>query len=123
MVGGEIRPDNYVVSKADNKVKERHLIGEQPLLDDSQIEELAEMAKIVEAHYKFPQDIEWAIDGSGAIYVLQTRPITTFQKIEKKPRWKKILSREYGVQYTEMSLRCLSPENKDVVPEPFYEQV
>jgi phosphohistidine swiveling domain-containing protein len=38
-------------------------------------------------------------------------------------RWKKILAREYGVQYTELSLRSLSPECGFIVPAPFYEQV
>jgi len=37
--------------------------------------------------------------------------------------WKKILAREYGVQYTELSLKCLTPINKDIVPAPFYEQI
>ncbi len=37
--------------------------------------------------------------------------------------WKKILSREYGVQYTELSLRSLGPENAFIVPFPFYGQV
>ncbi len=37
--------------------------------------------------------------------------------------WKKILSREYGVQYTELSLRSLGPENAFIVPSPFYGQV
>ena len=37
--------------------------------------------------------------------------------------WKKILAREYGVQYTELSLRCLASENKFIVPYPLYEQI
>ena len=37
--------------------------------------------------------------------------------------WKKILAREYGVQYTELSLKCLTPINNDIVPAPFYEQI
>lgn len=37
--------------------------------------------------------------------------------------WKKILAREYGVQYTELSLNCLSPMNRAIVPMSFYEQI
>lgn len=37
--------------------------------------------------------------------------------------WKKIISREYGVQYTEISLKSLSPKYKFIVPRPFYEQI
>lgn len=40
-----------------------------------------------------------------------------------KTTWKKILAREYGVQYTELSLRCLTPENKFIVPYPIYDQI
>ena len=38
-------------------------------------------------------------------------------------KWKKLFSREYAVQYTEISLRSLSPEAKEVVPFTFYEQI
>ena len=38
-------------------------------------------------------------------------------------KWKKLFSREYAVQYTEISLRSLSPEVKDIVPFTFYEQI
>ena len=34
----------------------------------------------MEKHYYFPQDIEWAIDSSSAIYIVQTRPVTTMGK-------------------------------------------
>ncbi len=40
-----------------------------------------------------------------------------------KQSWKRIIAREYGVQYTEVSIKCLSPLNKSIVPVPFYEQV
>lgn len=43
--------------------------------------------------------------------------------INSKAKWKKLFAREYGVQYTEVSLRSLSPEVKDIVPSTFYEQV
>lgn len=38
-------------------------------------------------------------------------------------KWKKIVAREYGTQYTELSLRSLSLENKFIVPKPFYKQI
>ena len=38
-------------------------------------------------------------------------------------KWKKIVAREYGVQYTELSLRSLSPESKFIIPKPFHKQV
>jgi pyruvate, water dikinase len=47
----------------------------RPCLTDDQARELAEIAVRIENHYCMPQDIEWAIAGSGAIHILQCRPL------------------------------------------------
>jgi pyruvate,water dikinase len=47
------------------------------VLDDPQLVRLAELGRQVQAVYGSPQDIEWAIDESGKIHLLQSRPITT----------------------------------------------
>ena len=47
------------------------------VLDDQEILTLARWAKIIEAHYGCPMDIEWAKDGlSGELYCVQARPET-----------------------------------------------
>ena len=46
-------------------------------LTDDQIRALAALGDRVEAHYGAPQDTEWAIDGGGALWLTQARPITT----------------------------------------------
>jgi|GEM_PF-436539 len=120
VVGGQIIPDNYVIEKESGKIKERRTAKEQ-VLSDSEIGALAALVAAIEKHYQSPQDIEWAIDGSGKIHILQARPITTLDSVQK-PAWKKIMAREYGVQYTEMSLRSLSPECDFIVRAPFYGQ-
>jgi pyruvate,water dikinase len=46
-------------------------------INDSQIEELANFAMIIEKHYQQPMDIEWGFDGTdNKIYILQARPET-----------------------------------------------
>jgi pyruvate, water dikinase len=46
-------------------------------IDDSDIEQLAHQALLIEQHYKQPMDIEWGKDGStGEIHILQARPET-----------------------------------------------
>ena len=46
-------------------------------LTDTEVEELAKYAMIIEAHYGRPMDIEWGKDGvDGHIYILQARPET-----------------------------------------------
>jgi len=46
-----------------------------PCLTDDQARQLAEIAIRIENHYAMAQDIEWAIAGSGAIHILQCRPL------------------------------------------------
>lgn len=50
-------------------------IGELPSIDETQACILAELAIKIEEYYTLPQDIEWAIDPDGAIYILQCRPL------------------------------------------------
>ncbi|MGA2193361.1 MAG: PEP/pyruvate-binding domain-containing protein, partial [Nitrospirota bacterium] len=46
-----------------------------PCLDDGQVYELARLALSIEKHFRGPQDIEWAIDREGKIFILQSRPL------------------------------------------------
>lgn len=53
----------------------------EPAIDATQAAQIAALARQAEAHFGFPQDIEWAYS-DGALYLLQSRPITRFA-----PRW------------------------------------
>lgn len=102
LVSGSVEPDSYVVAKedlrldqvrvGDKKYKIVHGAGgsdsrvELPepaarrrVLEQATVLELARLAIRVEEHYGRPQDLEWAIDGGGVIYLVQTRPITTLK--------------------------------------------
>lgn len=46
-------------------------------LRERQVRELANAAMRIELHFGSPQDIEWAVDQSGALVILQARPIFT----------------------------------------------
>ena len=50
--------------------------GRAPKLNAEELQELARLALLVEAHYGRPQDIEWA-EADGRFYILQARPVTT----------------------------------------------
>ncbi len=99
VVSGAVNPDHFVINTTSGEVVERHL-GEKGLLirahtsggteriesaeqsrisslTDEQISALAKLGMEVEAHFGAPQDIEWAIDESGKIWLTQARPITT----------------------------------------------
>ena len=99
VVSGDVTPDNYAVNKKDNdilsvtvstknfmyaqdekgttvKVDVPNDLKEERVLSDDELIELCEMGKRIQAHYKAPQDTEWAFQG-GNLYMLQSRPITT----------------------------------------------
>ncbi len=108
IVSGDVTPDHYVISKEplriiekDVKKQEWKLVksaypvdGEMNVkvdltpteratqkVTDADILELAEMGKRLEAHYQFPQDIEWAKE-NGRILIVQTRPVTTIKEMK-----------------------------------------
>ncbi|MEJ2695497.1 MAG: PEP/pyruvate-binding domain-containing protein [Candidatus Sulfobium sp.] len=47
----------------------------RPCLTPEQVKELAGVAMLIEKHFRKPQDIEWAIDSGGRIFILQARPL------------------------------------------------
>lgn len=101
VVGGHITPDEYWVDKVSMRVKSRTIVDkprqvkpdrsrggtaevdvpaerrEQACLSDLEVLELAQLGKVVEQHYRTPQDVEWAI-ADGVISVLQSRPETVW---------------------------------------------
>ncbi len=75
--------DRMIVATATG-VEERPVPPERadrPCLDEAQLRAIAELLRRVEAHYGWPQDIEWGWQG-GTLYQFQSRPVTTIQ-----PRW------------------------------------
>ncbi|NCC25560.1 MAG: pyruvate, phosphate dikinase [Deltaproteobacteria bacterium] len=49
--------------------------GVLPCMDPAQLQLLAEYGLALERHYKEPLDIEWAVDQSGRLFILQARPL------------------------------------------------
>ncbi|HEY7629982.1 MAG TPA: phosphoenolpyruvate synthase [Thermoleophilaceae bacterium] len=100
VVSGSVSPDRYVVAKGtlalvtreikpkeltiepapDGGTATRELSGDEalePVLDDDEVRTLAELAVRIEGHYTAPQDTEWAFDEDGAVWMLQSRPVTS----------------------------------------------
>jgi pyruvate,water dikinase len=99
VVSGSVSPDRYVVSKdkltilrrevrrkeltieplPDGGTRTRELgehEAEQPVLSDEEVQSVADLGVRIEVHYRAAQDTEWAIDASGTIWMLQSRPVT-----------------------------------------------
>jgi pyruvate,water dikinase len=106
LVDGKLTPDSYRVCRGDGSLagceiskkpvrlevsddggtveavvpeKEQNL----PSLNNDQVKLLTQYALAIEEHYGCPQDIEWAIDHDGDIYLLQTRPLRIVQREEE----------------------------------------
>jgi pyruvate,water dikinase len=99
VVSGATNPDHLVVQATTGEIVERRLgekqvvvqavaeggtrrvqtgtSAESACLSDEQVRALVTLGTQVEAQAGCPQDIEWAIDSSDQIFVLQARPITT----------------------------------------------
>jgi len=75
VVGGEITPNRFLLDRESLNIKDKFIQGKLGL-DEKQIKALARLALKIEEIFKFPQDIEWAIE-KNKIYILQSRPITT----------------------------------------------
>lgn len=98
IVGGKITPDTYIIDKKNKKILDKNISDQKIMivkgstgtvtvkipkfkrikqkLRNKQILKLAQTCAIIEKHYKFPQDIEWALE-KGKFYITQSRPITT----------------------------------------------
>jgi len=99
VVGGEVEPDTYVLTKAGPRLltsrigRKSHKVvpveggvrrvelnaeeAEQRVLSDDDALQLAKIGLAVEGHYEGePQDVEWVI-AEGKTFLVQTRPITT----------------------------------------------
>jgi pyruvate, water dikinase len=55
--------------------------GEQslPSLDDDTVQALAHYGQKLEGFFQGPQDVEWAVDQEGKLFILQSRPLTMIQ--------------------------------------------
>jgi pyruvate,water dikinase len=102
LVSGAVNPDHFVVNTATLEIVERR-VGEKQMairaipgggteqvarasnpgqekslsLTDALVLDIADLGIRVQRHYRAPQDIEWAIDTAGQLWLLQARPITT----------------------------------------------
>jgi pyruvate,water dikinase len=107
VVGGDVTPDSFLVSKVTREVK-RSVIGAKEIecvagpngtitrdvdaerrarlcLTPEEIDVLVELGRRVERHYGRAQDIEWAIDRhTGELFLLQARPETVWAN-KRKP--------------------------------------
>lgn len=85
VVSGAVNPDHFQIQTASGRlVAETHHHSSQhdggahgPVLDAQQLRELTSLGTAAQRLLGAPQDVEWVIDGSGTVWLTQSRPITT----------------------------------------------
>ncbi|MDI3210622.1 PEP/pyruvate-binding domain-containing protein [Arthrobacter sp. AL12] len=81
VVSGAVNPDQFVLDTAAGAVRLRTpggtVPGRGPVLDEPRLRELTALGDRVQRLLGAPQDIEWAVDTAGRIWLTQSRPITT----------------------------------------------
>lgn len=100
IVQGSVVPDRYVVQKDTFAILSKEVsdqaialikIGQNTKevevpkakrnlrkISDEEVVALAKLGNMLQNHYFFPQDIEWAKEGKD-LYIVQTRPVTTIK--------------------------------------------
>jgi pyruvate,water dikinase len=112
VVGGEVTPDDYLVSKITGEVVRRTVSAkhveyvpdalgrgtvrlevpaerrDEACLGEEQLGALVDVARLVERHFGTHQDVEWALARGvalpEALHVLQARPVTTLPDPQPK---------------------------------------
>jgi pyruvate,water dikinase len=120
VVGGEVTPDDYLVSKVTGEVVREHVavkevqyvpdaggrgavrmkVGEDrqrvACLERAALEALVETAGRVERYFGSHQDVEWALargrELPAALFVLQTRPVTAVARRDPPAKHESALS-------------------------------
>jgi pyruvate, water dikinase len=107
VVSGEVTPDNFLVDKVMGTITKRTISAKTleyrltgadavcaveveperqsvPCLTDEEIMAVAKLARRAEKHYRYPQDVEWALAGSPGsapeVLLLQSRPETVWSR-------------------------------------------
>src|SRR5919106_3256299 len=72
VVSGEVTPDHYTLGR-DGVVKRSRVVGAERVLSDSECAALATMGRRLADLHGAPQDVEWAFDADGRLFLLQSR--------------------------------------------------
>ncbi len=82
MVESKVAKKNFMLVRQDGKTVEIKLDDKKAnerVLSDEELREVFALGDVIEEHYGWPQDVEWAIE-NGKVYITQSRPVTTIKE-------------------------------------------
>jgi pyruvate,water dikinase len=109
VVGGEVTPDDYLVSKVTREVVREHVHDKEveyvpdaagrgavrvavpeerravACLDAAALDALVDVAGRIERYFGSHQDVEWALARDGSLFILQSRPVTALPQRAPAP--------------------------------------
>lgn len=85
LVGGEVQGERVVLTRTGKVVERSGETNGRPLLNAAQRRQVLRLGRKAADRFGAAQDIEWAFDGSGQLWLLQSRPITAAGKIGTGP--------------------------------------
>lgn len=77
LVSGLVDGTSYVLTRR-GRIRNRK--GRMQLLSRRQTRRLAGLNRLLQRRFQAPQDVEWAFDHDGRLWLLQTRPITAVSR-------------------------------------------
>lgn len=107
LVDGSASPDQFLVDRQKMMIRKREISRkdqqlinlpqggttleavpdeekERPSLADERVMELARYGLTLEEYFRSPQDIEWALDHQGRLFILQSRPMNLVSRKAEK---------------------------------------
>ncbi len=137
VVSGAVNPDHFVVEGATGRIVER-LLGDKRMavrarpgggtehveladgassaaLSDEQVHALVALGRRVERHYRASQDIEFAVDAEGKLWLTQARPITTLYPLPPRPTGEDDLRVYFSINVAQGVFRPFTPMGAQIL--------
>lgn len=84
-----VRKGEEIVLQAGGGLSRRRLDPDKidaPSLETEALQTLADFGVQIEEHFKAPQDVEWALDHAGKVWILQSRPLVLAEPTRMRSR-------------------------------------
>ena len=101
------RKDSMVIMREEGgtvKVRPAEEMVGAGTLAEEEVKALAAQAVQIEKHFRRPQDIEWAIDKSGKVFILQSRPLRIPEVVRKDSDRQEEYAEPHGVLMENMGV-------------------